>query len=114
MPFPNTETDFWALVDKVGKRPEECWPWKGGKFLTFRLNGLQWHCRRLALALEGKEPPPELEVSAVCKNALCVNPSHFELLPHSEIATRSNRARWRNSTQGIREGKNNLQQPVQL
>jgi hypothetical protein len=99
-PYPNTEADFWRQVEKTGPLPEDCWIWKGfniSGYGHFKLNGKEWNCRRLALALEGAEPPPELEVSARCKNTLCVRTSHFELLPHSEIATRSNRTRWRNS-----------------
>ena len=92
---------FWPKV-ALG----DCWEWTAATTKT----GYGWFrpgpagpitAHRFAwLALVG-DIPPELEIDHLCRNRLCVNPDHLELVTHAENVARGASPRiraWRQGT----------------
>jgi predicted XRE-type DNA-binding protein len=75
---PNTEADFWALVDRRGD--DECWPWKRPikyhQYGQFSMYGKQRNPSRWAFYLAHGDPG-ELDVCHRCDNPPCCNPTHL-------------------------------------
>ena len=76
----NTPLDFWAKVS-VGT-PEECWPWKEGRWTNgygrFKYRYQSWRAHRFALV--SLDIMPEVSnhvVRHLCRNKLCCNPKHL-------------------------------------
>lgn len=95
MPIDCTITDLvrlWAKVDRVGRGPNDCWPWSGcikvttdqyGAFQEargyFMLAGYSYLASRVAYYFEHRQDPAQLLVLHACDNSLCTNPAHLEL-----------------------------------
>jgi hypothetical protein len=79
---------FWEKVDKTGG-PNACWPWKAygrryGYFSTgSRTDGTRTLvlAHRMAYELQ-RGPIGKKEIDHLCRNTLCVNPSHLEPVTH--------------------------------
>lgn len=74
------EAEFWQRVEKAG--PDECWPWHGvianngyGIF-SFRSKTAMAH--RLSYEWLVGPIPEGLTIDHLCRNTLCMNPSHME------------------------------------
>lgn len=71
---------FWEKV----KWTSSCWEWTGalnGKgYGAFRFEGKSRGAHRFMHELIGKPCPDGLEIDHLCRNPLCVNPSHHEFV----------------------------------
>lgn len=98
--FKNDLRDFWVLVSKEGTipvhRPElgPCWPWTGTiattGYGTFRLHGRNVATHRLSFQILKGQIPKELVIDHLCRNRVCVNPNHMELVTNAENIKRGN------------------------
>lgn len=91
---------FMAFVDRA---ESGCWWWKGCKragYGAFEVDGRLEPAHRASLiVLRGMDLPRgrDKHVDHVCRNALCVNPDHLELVTADENMRRSRIARWGSS-----------------
>lgn len=76
---------FWQLVDKRG--PDECWPWKGAtkksRYPNFCLGGRRGKTisgHRFAYQLLVGPIPVGMTIDHLCRQTVCVNPSHMEVV----------------------------------
>lgn len=73
---------FWQKVDKNG--PAECWPWIAGRGGTNQEYGMFYvgkrhtTAHRVAYELLVGPVPDGLQLDHLCRNKICVNPSHLE------------------------------------
>src|ERR1700748_2150789 len=86
---------YWKKVDKRG--PDECWPWTGARNETGYGSISQylppnWKRRLLAhrvgWILTHGPIPIELTIDHLCRNRLCQNTAHMELVTLSENGLR--------------------------
>lgn len=93
------EERFWAKVNKNGPIPEnrpglgQCWLWTGrqigagyGGFLG--RNGRTTYGHRFAYELLIGAVPEGFEIDHLCRNRMCVNPTHMEVVTHLENVRR--------------------------
>lgn len=95
--------EFWDYVNKQGPMLVEslgpCWEWLGhydrklgyGKY-SKRIGGISksFKAHRYAWEQINGEFPEGLEPDHLCKNRICVNPSHIEPVTHKENIRRGN------------------------
>ena len=74
---------FLSKVDQTGR----CWVWtaykvpgRGGAYGLFWRNGKNEMAHRVSFELFNHEIPSNLTVDHMCRNTVCVNPSHLRLL----------------------------------
>jgi len=71
---------FWNLVEKG----PDCWTWHGGingsGYGQFSLNAHFAGAHRLAYELTNGAIPHGMQIDHLCRNKLCVNPSHLEVV----------------------------------
>jgi hypothetical protein len=91
---------FWSRVDRRG--PDECWPWLGGKATKISaagnassygmifIGGKNRRAHRISVILSGRQVPDDLVVDHLCRNTMCVNPSHLEVVTGVENTMRGN------------------------
>jgi hypothetical protein len=79
---------FWTKVDRNG--PNGCWLWLGapngsgyGQFFVRRKH-LTAHRVAFLLARKVHEIPDDLVLDHLCRNKLCVNPDHLEMVTERE------------------------------
>jgi hypothetical protein len=83
-----TSERFWEKVDKL--HPSGCWLWtaatNGDGYGTFHLGGgdPMVGAHRFAYEALRGPIPPEMELDHLCRNRLCVNPDHIELVTTQE------------------------------
>lgn len=84
---------FWEKVGKDG--PDGCWVWTAGTtpngYGTFTIGGRQEGTRgahRVAYELARGPIPPGLQIDHLCRNRLCVNPAHLEVVTNRENVLR--------------------------
>lgn len=74
-----TKIRFWDKVDMRG--PDECWPWignvSGRGYGRFFVRGRNYAAHRFSVLLTGRPIPAGLVADHICRNRLCVNPSHI-------------------------------------
>lgn len=82
---------FLAKVEKTNG----CWLWKAksrcgykGGYGSFWMNGKQVAAHRASYELFVSRIPPGLAIDHVCRNTLCVNPHHLELVSPVENVMR--------------------------
>lgn len=79
---------FWAKVLKT----DSCWIWQGYKnpitgYGTIEINKKPHLVHRISYELFNNIKLPnghEVEINHICRNRLCVNPTHLELVTHRE------------------------------
>lgn len=84
------EDRFWQRVEKRG--PDECWNWIGGishkkpsdygRFSPKR--GFAWLPHRYSYQLAKGPIPKGLTIDHLCRNTLCMNPTHLEAVTIKE------------------------------
>lgn len=101
--------DLARFMEKVVKRGDGsgCWEWVGRTIVDgygrFKLKGRNWLVHRLAYLWKVGELPEfvqtgnRIEIDHLCRNRLCVNTSHLEIVTHKV-----------NSLRGIGVGAKNL------
>lgn len=93
---------FWFYVDNISSA---CWIWKGGKgaggYGMFRVKNKKVMAHRFSYELIlGKPINKGLTLDHLCKNRLCVNPTHLEQVTLKDNILRGN------SPQAINARKN--------
>ena len=84
---PATER-FWKMV-KV--RSDGCWEWGGarnGGYGSFWLNPVTVLAHKFAYEEQYGPVPDGLELDHLCRNRLCVRPTHLEAVTHRENVVR--------------------------
>lgn len=83
---------FWSKVQVSTNK--HCWLWRAGKFISgygeFSLNNKPYLAHRVAYEIFfDKKIPKNLELHHICKNRLCVNPDHLELVTRKEHVSKT-------------------------
>jgi hypothetical protein len=76
---------FWEKVNRRG--PGECWPWLGAQsngYGQMRGHDQAAWAHRVAYELVRGPIPLGLTIDHLCRNRLCVNPSHMEAVTNQE------------------------------
>jgi hypothetical protein len=84
---------FWAKVQKT----EGCWEWLGARtkaegYGVYRLNNRNHVAHRVAYELNIGLIPEGMQIDHLCRNRLCVNPAHMEVVTNQVNQLRSNGA----------------------
>ena len=80
---------FWEKVNKTA----DCWLWMGAQIPK---NGFSYgffqnqRAHRVSYKLSGGNIPKGMEIDHLCKNTLCVRPTHLEPVTHKENVLRGN------------------------
>ena len=73
-----------------------CVEWIGlrtkGGYGTCNFNGLKTTAHRASFIRSGKSIPDGMELDHLCKNTICVNPDHLEVVSHRENVRRCDKA----------------------
>lgn len=85
-----TPSDFWRMV----KKTRTCWIWTGRPNVTgyasTRYHGPTISVHRLAWFLtHGEFPEWPMTIDHLCRNKICVNPAHMEVVTVKENVLRS-------------------------
>lgn len=85
---------LWSRVDKTG----ECWLWLGargggGRYGTISIAGHMRPAHRIAFESVHGLVPTASELDHLCREPLCVRPSHLEVVSHAENMRRIRKAR---------------------
>lgn len=85
---------FWAKVNRNGPvsshRPDlgPCWEWtkgqRGAGYGSFRLDGRPQRAHCVAYEWANGPVPDGMELDHLCRNRICVRPSHLEAVTHRE------------------------------
>lgn len=82
----NLADRFWSKVDRGA--PDECWPWKASTFHhgygQFKVHPDNRLAHRVAYELARGPIPDGLTIDHLCRNKLCQNPSHLEVVTIAE------------------------------
>jgi len=75
---------FWSKVDKT----DSCWNWTAGvsgrRYGEFCINGKMIGAHRVSYEDKNGEIPKGLVIDHLCKNTLCVNADHLEVVTQKE------------------------------
>jgi len=87
---------FWPKVDR--RRPDECWPWLGGRDKDGRgrvwFEGRNMPAPRASLILAGVEVPSDAFACHHCDSPPCVNPEHLYVgTPMTNVSDMDSRGR---------------------
>lgn len=91
---------FWSKVDATG----DCWNWTGGSYRGYGQFSIGdkrvARAHRFAYEILVGKIPNGLVIDHLCKNTLCVNPSHLESVTNGENVRRgaSVSTQWRRRT----------------
>lgn len=87
----DTNERFWTKVAKG----DGCWLWTAGKdgkgYGAAYVNLRQVRAHRLAYELLVGPIPDNMTIDHLCRNRVCVNPAHMEVVTQGENTARSNR-----------------------
>lgn len=85
---PDASTAFWSRVDVRGV--DDCWPWRLAPHThghgTFNWNNATYPAYRVSVILSGRSTPRGLLVDHKCRNRICVNPGHLQVVTSKENA----------------------------
>lgn len=77
---------FWQKVSKG--QPSECWIWtaaqSGDGYGRFYAGGRLHNAHRVSVLLAGQDIPDGMVVDHLCRNRLCVNPSHLRVVTNED------------------------------
>lgn len=95
--------EFWAKVAISGV-PDNCWEWRGAtagrvgeRYGQLRWNGRHETAHRVAWMVTNGLIPVGLVLDHLCRNHLCVNPDHLEVVTNRENIMRGNSLPARNA-----------------
>ena len=80
---------FWAKVTPGGA--DECWEWngaRGGGYGQIVFAGARVGAHRIAVVLSGRSLSPGDVVDHMCRNPVCVNPRHLDVVCMAENTRR--------------------------
>ncbi len=81
---------FWQNVDRRG--PSECWLWTGrvgtNGYGQTRVRNVGRAPHQVAYALSGTRVTLGMTLDHLCRNRLCCNPAHLEVVTHAENIAR--------------------------
>lgn len=84
------ERRFWSKVDRG--QTQDCFNWTGGQdgrgYGQFRVGKKLWASHRFAWVLAYGHIPDDLTIDHLCRNPLCQNVSHMELVSTAENTRR--------------------------
>lgn len=87
----NTIKDF---LTKYKKNRKGCWVWNGYKtshgYGSMKMAGRRDYAHRISFRYFKGEIPKELQIDHLCRNRLCINPDHLELVTSAENTRRGN------------------------
>lgn len=83
---------FDRFTDKICVEPGGCWRWTAAssgrtetsRYGRFNVAGRTAKAHRLAYEAAVGQIPPGLTIDHLCRNTLCVNPNHLEVVTHRE------------------------------
>lgn len=89
------EERFWSKISKNGPAPSHrpelgpCWVWTAKSvnvrgYGAFKLGGTHVQAHRYAYELLAEAIPEGLTIDHLCRNVLCVNPAHMEVVTKAE------------------------------
>jgi hypothetical protein len=76
---------FWRHVLMAG--PSQCWNWNSCTHHghgTFSIKGKEVYAHRFSYEIAKGLIPEDLKIDHLCRNPLCVNPSHLEVVTNKE------------------------------
>lgn len=83
--------DIQRFVIKI-KKTNNCWLWTGSSnswgYGSFWLNGRKVQSHRVSYELFREDIPEDMVIDHLCRNRLCVNPSHMEVVTLGENVLR--------------------------
>ena len=80
------------LISKI-QITNSCWIWKGRKNSGYGIIQFEkklYLTHRVFYELTQEHIPSGMEIDHLCKNTLCLNPSHLDIVTHRENVLRSN------------------------
>ena len=81
---------FWTKVNKDALN--KCWLWTAGVSLEgygrFSVNRQPTYAHRISYAFAKGDIPTGMELDHLCRNRICVNPEHLEVVTHQENVLR--------------------------
>ena len=80
-----------AIVAQIEVNDDGCWEWQGltnNGYGRLSINGRHERVHRLMLGVHGVEIPSGFHIHHRCRNKLCVNPDHLEVLTPAEHGQR--------------------------
>jgi hypothetical protein len=88
--WPKWRTD--ARLARFTVTPDGCWLWQGAhnskSYAQVRLDGRAQYVHRVIYELANGPIPEDVECDHLCRQPLCVNPDHIELVSHRENVLR--------------------------
>lgn len=93
--------------DKIEPQPDGCIVWKAARSNGYGrcwFKGKQYFTHRLAVILAGREIPEGLTVDHLCRNKLCVNPEHLEVVTLLENVMRADPGGWQRDKTHCKRG----------
>lgn len=71
---------------------KDCWEWQGSigssGYGRISINSKQWLAHRYSYTLFIGDIPDDLVIDHLCRNKICVNPAHLEVVEHGENTRR--------------------------
>lgn len=86
-------------------KTRECWIWRGAKrgiYGVYQMDGERCYPHRLVYAMK-KPLMKNWDLDHTCKNPMCVNPEHLEVVTRGTNLSRRDRRRMSQRTQGVWE-----------
>jgi len=84
MTTQKTIENFWKRVVKT----KDCWNWVGTTnnygYSSLLIKGKYWQGHRFSYTLKNGPIPEGLVIDHLCRNRVCVNPKHLELVTNKE------------------------------
>lgn len=76
------------FFSRINKMSNGCWEWTGTKASTgyglLSVNGKNEGAHRVSVILSGREIPHGMHIDHLCRNPICVNPGHLEVVSPGE------------------------------